>query len=102
MKAHIFNQYTSKIAEIFGIEESEIFEKSKRRDLVDARHMLYYTCSKRPMRVVYIQKYMKDRGYDIGHTSILHGIEVAKKRVKSEKDYKSLIKAIQLDSILGL
>tara|TARA_B110000046_G_scaffold173562_1_gene196279 strand:+ start:436 stop:759 length:324 start_codon:yes stop_codon:yes gene_type:complete len=96
MKEAIFNQYATKIASVFNINEEEIFEKSKKRELVDARHLLYYVCSKRPMRVVYIQNYMKERGYHIGHTSILHGIQEATKRAEGDRDYKRILKEIQL------
>ena len=96
MKEEIFNQYATKIASLFNINEEEIFEKSKKRELVDARHLLYYVCSKRPMRVVYIQNYMKERGYSIGHTSILHGIQEASKRAADDRDYKRILKTIEL------
>jgi chromosomal replication initiation ATPase DnaA len=94
MKAEIFNQYATKVAAIFNIPEEELFMKSKKRGHVDARHLLYYACSKRPMRVVYIQNYMKERGYDIGHTSILHGIQKATHRIQEDRDYKRILKKI--------
>jgi hypothetical protein len=37
---------------------------------------------------------MKRNGYDIGHTSILHGISVAAERAKSDKDYKKVVKSL--------
>ena len=77
MKEQIFDTYAQKIAELFNLKVEDLFVKSKKRDIVDARQLLYYACSKRPMRVVYIQEFMKRNGYDIGHTSILHGISVA-------------------------
>jgi chromosomal replication initiation ATPase DnaA len=95
MKTEIFNEYTEKLLNVFDITRDEMFSKSKRRDLVDARQTLYYACSKRPMRVVYIQKYMKESGYDVGHTTILHGIKEIEKRVKSDKDYADLLKQLK-------
>lgn len=92
MKAEIFNTYATWIAKIFDIEESSMFEKSKKRELVDARQLLYYLCSERPIRVVYIQSYMSERGYNVGHSAIVHGIKVAKKRLSKDKDYKLIIK----------
>ena len=68
MKFDVFNNYVSQVAELFDVDEDAIFTKSKRRDIVDARQMLYYLCSKRPMRVVYIQEYMAERGYVINHS----------------------------------
>jgi chromosomal replication initiation ATPase DnaA len=95
MKAEIFNQYASEIAHIFDINEEDLFIKSKKRDIVDARFLLYYICHKRPMRLVNIQRYMKGRGYDIFHNNILYGIKTAKKRARRDKDYAKIIKALQ-------
>ena len=39
---------------------------------------------------------MKRNGYEIGHTSILHGIKVAGDRAKSDKDYKQVIKRLKM------
>lgn len=94
MKQEIFDSYARKIAEVFNLKVEDLFVKSKKRDVVDARQLLYYACSKRPMRVVYIQEFMKRNGYDIGHTSILHGISVAADRAKSDKDYKKVVKSL--------
>jgi chromosomal replication initiation ATPase DnaA len=94
MKSQIFNEYVSKIAHSFEMDEQDIFVKSKKREVVDARHLLYYVCSKRPMQVVYIQKYMNARGYIIGHPNILYGIKQAKKKVKKDKDYADILKSI--------
>jgi len=38
---------------------------------------------------------MKERGYDIFHNNILHGIKTAKKRARRDKDYAKIIKALQ-------
>lgn len=101
MKGKIFNYYASQIAQAFNISEGELFEKSKRREIVDARHMLYYACSQRPMRVVYIQNYMKERGYDIGHSSILHGIEMASNRTSVDKDYSRFVNYILDNDVIN-
>ena len=72
MKLNIFNQYVTEVAHLYNLEEELIFEKSKERGIVDARHLLYYLCYFRPMKLKYIQDYMKGRGYEIGHSSIIH------------------------------
>ena len=45
MKLNIFNEYATQCADLFGISEELLFTKSKRRDIVDARYLLYYMCS---------------------------------------------------------
>ena len=95
MKFDVFNSYVEQVADLFDVDEEAIFTKTKRRDVVDARHLLYYLCSKRPMRVVYIQEYMAERGYVINHSSILHGISQVEEKVKKDKDYVKAIKDIE-------
>lgn len=95
MKFDVFNSYVEQVADLFDVDEEAIFTKTKRRDVVDARHLLYYLCSKRPMRVVYIQEYMAERGYVINHSSILHGISQVEHRVKKDKDYVKAVKDIE-------
>ena len=95
MKSDVFNQYVDRISELFHISKEELFSKSKRRELVDARHLLYYLCYKRPMTLGYIQKYMASNGYTIQHSSVIHGVNIVDKRVKEDSDYMQVVKDIQ-------
>jgi chromosomal replication initiation ATPase DnaA len=92
MKQDIFNQYSDRIVDIFGISKEELFSKSKKREIVDARHLLYYLCHKRPMTITYIQRYMSENGYDIQHSSVIHGINSVSVRVKDDADYMQTVK----------
>ena len=96
MKREIFNKYTEQVNEVFRLEDNTIFKKTKKRDIVDARNMLYFLCSRRPMRVSAIQNYMSEGGYDISHTSILYGIKSIEDKFQEDKDYISTIKKIEL------
>jgi chromosomal replication initiation ATPase DnaA len=95
MKKNIFKEYASSCAKLFGITEDELFTKSKRRDIVDARHMLYFLCSERPMKIVYIQEYMLTNGYQINHSSIIYGIKQMRNKMSEDKDYKKAVKSIK-------
>tara|TARA_R100001463_G_scaffold76672_10_gene130880 strand:+ start:5756 stop:6055 length:300 start_codon:yes stop_codon:yes gene_type:complete len=94
MKKEIFNQYVKDVAQAFEVQASDIFTKTKERTKVDARHLLYYLCKKRPMRITYIQKYMEDSGYKINHSSIIHGITQVENRIEQDQDYLTLIDRI--------
>jgi len=94
MKVQIFNKYVQEVNNLFGIESEELFEKSKKRRVVDARHLLYYLCYTRPMRLRYIQDYMAENGYNVGHSSILHGIDQVNKKIEEDTDYKKVIERI--------
>jgi chromosomal replication initiation ATPase DnaA len=94
MKQDVFNQYADKIVDIFDITKEDLFSKSKKREIVDARHLLYYLCYKRPMTISYIQKYMSANGYDIQHSSIIHGINSVSSRVRDDADYMQIAKEL--------
>ena len=94
MKVNIFNDYVTEVANLYNIEEEKIFEKSKERGIVDARHLLYYLCYYRPMKLKYIQDYMGQRGYEIGHSSIIHGIQSVHKAMAQDDDYQKVINDI--------
>lgn len=95
MKQDVFNQYVERASSLFDINREEFFSKSKKRQFADARHLVYYLCSKRPMQVTYIVQYMNEAGYAITHSSIIHGIGSVKKRMKDDKDYVSIVKELE-------
>jgi chromosomal replication initiation ATPase DnaA len=87
MKKKIFMQYADAVAEQFHLSLDQMFEKSKRRECVDARQMLYYLCMERPIRVSYIQRFMEEEGLTLCHSTIIHGYKRAKKIIESDKDF---------------
>ena len=60
-KAEVFNKYADHVAEAHSITKDKLFSKSKERPMVDARHMLYYLCKTRPMRIRFIQDFMGEQ-----------------------------------------
>jgi chromosomal replication initiation ATPase DnaA len=95
MKKEIFDRYTNAIAKQFHLSIDDMFKKSKKRDIVDARQMLYFACQERPIRLAYIKKFLAEYGYDVQHSTILHGIKQAKKLIDSDPDYKEILDKIQ-------
>jgi chromosomal replication initiation ATPase DnaA len=95
MKLEVFNQYTNRVCELFKVEKGEIFSNNKQRRYVDARHLLFILCHRRPMSTSYIQKYIADEGGNISHSSIAHGIKVMQKKVTEDKDIETVIKEIE-------
>lgn len=95
MKQDIFNQYVDRVCELFNIKKTDIFSKSKKRNLVDARHLIYYLCFKRPMQITYIQQFMGNNGYNIEHSSVIHGVAAVDKKISDDKDYVTVVKEIE-------
>ncbi len=94
MKKNVFDYFVKEVCKQFLITEEDLMTKSKRRDIVDARHLLYYLCFHRPMQIRYIQEYMGGYGYEVGHSTIIHGIDVVSDKFEADEDYQKSITEI--------
>ena len=75
MKRKQFNIYVRKILKEVGISRELLFTKTKDREVVNARQVLYWACFVHgKFRAGEIVRIMKENGYDIGHSTIIHGI----------------------------
>jgi chromosomal replication initiation ATPase DnaA len=95
MKKEVFNMYAKGVAEVFNIDIAELFNKSRKRELVDARQLLYYLCYTRPMRISMIQDLMNENGYETKHSPIINGIKSMKNKLKEDPDYRVLVSRLQ-------
>jgi chromosomal replication initiation ATPase DnaA len=98
MKKEVFNQYAKRIADMFGITMEQLFSKTRNRDIVDARYLLYYMCSTRPMQLIYIQKFLEENGYVTKHPPLIHGINIVTKRLREDADYRIIVNKLK-DSV---
>lgn len=94
MKKEIFYNYATRIAKHFDLSQEEMFSKTKKREIVDARQVLYYVCLKRPMRVASIRRYMEEMGYVVGHSTIIHGANAVEKMIKEDKDFNKIVNVL--------
>ena len=83
--------YANAIAEQFHLTLDQMFEKTKKRECVDARQILYYLCMERPIRISYIQRFMEENGHNVSHSTIIHGYKKAKELIDKDKDYKKIL-----------
>ena len=95
MKREIFDRYATAIADRFHLTLDEMFSKTKKREIVDARQMLYFLSRERPIRISYIQKFMEDNGHIVTHSTIIHGYNKAKESVDNDKDYADVVNQIK-------
>ena len=51
------------------------------------------------MRISRIQHFMHNKGYDIPHSGIIYGVNQMSDLIKSDKDYKDLIKELKNDAV---
>jgi len=94
MKQEVFNQFVDRVSEKARISREDLFSRSKRRELTDARHLLYFLCSSRHMQISYIQKYMEESGYKVQHSSVIHGINSVENKVTKDADYRAIVKEL--------
>ena len=95
MKHEIFNQYVAKIAKLYRVEESEMFVRSRKQEMVDARHMLFYLCISRPIPAYSIKSYMAERGLSIQQSAINNGVRKIEKNISEDSDYARIISDIE-------
>jgi len=95
MKKKAFDIYAKAIAKQFHITLDEMFEKTRKRECVDARQMLYYLCMERPIRISYIQRFMAEQGHELYHSTIIYGYKKAKELIDSDRDFKELIEEVK-------
>ena len=95
MKKDIFDSYAKAIASQFHLTLDQMFDKTKKREIVDARQMLYYLCMERPIRISYIQRFMEEQGHSVAHSTIIHGYKRAKEMIDQDKDFKHVVKVLQ-------
>ncbi len=91
MKKEIFDSYAKKVAKQFHLTLDEMFTTTRRRDVVDARQMLYYLCMERPIRISYIKRFLEQYGFSVTHSTIIHGYNKAKELIQQDIDVKELV-----------
>lgn len=91
MKKEVFDYYAKLVADKFSLKIGDLFAKTKKQEIVDARHTLFLLCKLRPMANHYIVKFMCDNGYITPHTTIISGIKKAEDLYQKSRDYADLV-----------
>jgi len=91
MKKQIFNDYAEAVAQQFHLTLDEMFTTSKRRDIVDARQVLYYLCIERQIKVSYIKRFLEPYNFKVEYSTISHGFKRAKALIEEDSDVKDMI-----------
>jgi chromosomal replication initiation ATPase DnaA len=94
MKKEIFNQYYAIVCERYNINPDELFGSGRKANVAEARHMLYFLCQRRNMRITFIQQCLDERGVKVAHPNVIHGTRTIQKLVDTDKDYARMVDAI--------
>tara|TARA_Y100001938_G_scaffold150598_1_gene242314 strand:+ start:1707 stop:2009 length:303 start_codon:yes stop_codon:yes gene_type:complete len=95
MKYKLFKKYIQKILEHMEISHADLFDKSKKKSMVEARQLLYYLCHNRGMGATEIKDYMFREGHSLEHTTILYGINAMEDVIANDPDLEKIAEDIQ-------
>jgi len=86
-----FNTIVSEVCKHFEITKQEIFTKTKEHRISEGRQAIFYIARHSGMRVVEIQGFMRDNGYECPHSSIIYGIDVGEAKMGVDKWFKKMV-----------
>jgi chromosomal replication initiation ATPase DnaA len=95
MKKTIFDKYVKEVCELYRIRERDLWEKTKKLDIVNARYLLYYLCHIRNIAQVDIISYCEECGYSVARPNLIHAIKSIGKKVATDSDYYNIVKRIE-------
>jgi chromosomal replication initiation ATPase DnaA len=79
VKEKMFEIRVDRVVDVTGVTREELFSKTKEPRIVDSRQILYFSCSLK-MNIRDIEILMCNNGYEITHSTIIHGIKSAKRK----------------------
>ena len=96
MKRKIFDKYVEVVEDALEISKDDIFTKTRKRENVEARDLLFYLCSQRNMRGNFILDRCREYGLDLDDSQITRGKAKMEELINSDPDWLSLIHILTL------
>lgn len=97
MKRKIFDEYVGVVENVLEISKDDIFTKTRKRENVEARDLLFYLCSQRNMRGNFILERCKENGLELDDSQITRGKAKIEELINTDPDWKQLINSIVND-----
>ncbi len=94
MKRKIFDEYVEIVENALEITKDDIFTKTRKRENVEARDLLFYLCSQRNMRGNFILDRCRENGLELDDSQITRGKAKMEELISSDPDWKQLINGI--------
>jgi len=91
IKRKIFEKYVGMVEHALEISKEEIFTKTRKRENVEARDLLFYLCSRRNMRGNFILARCKENGLELDDSQVSRGKNKIEGLRHSDPDWKELI-----------
>ena len=96
MKEYIFKEYLANILSHLDITQNEFFERSKKREVVLPRQILYYLCrEKAHMQFTEIRRYLTKQGFEVALDTIIYGYNSFSELLKEDEDYLYIVNKLK-------
>ena len=95
MKKRVFEEYLTKVLQLFNLSEENFFNVKRDRTISNARYMLFFLCKRRGIGPTEIIKYVKERGFEVKHPSIIIGANTFKQKIMDDNDYAVAVSRIE-------
>ena len=97
VKRKIFDKYVGMVEEALEISKEEIFTKTRKRENVEARDLLFYLCSMRNMRGNFILARCRENGLELDDSQVSRGKNKIEGLKDSDADWKELVNKLVND-----
>ena len=96
MNIKLFNQIVDYVSHHTQVDEEEMFSRSRKKALVDARYLIIYIARQLDIKLVYIQRFFKLKGYELHYTTLFHASNRIGEDMKEDEYTKEVVNTILL------
>jgi len=96
MNPKLFTAIVELVSEFTSLNETEIFSKSRKKALVDARYLIIYIARQLDIKLVYIQRFFALKGFELHYTTLFHASNRIEQDIKDDEYVKELVDTIIL------
>ena len=91
MNHQLFSTIVNLVSEHTQIHESEIFTRSRKKALVDARYIIIYIARRMDIKLVYIQRFFALEGFELHYTTLFHACNRLEEDMEEDDYIKTLV-----------
>tara|TARA_R110002020_G_scaffold68061_6_gene178334 strand:- start:1243 stop:1551 length:309 start_codon:yes stop_codon:yes gene_type:complete len=78
------------------VDEDEMFSRSRKKALVDARYLIIYIARQLDIQLIYIQRFFKLKGFELHYTTLFHATNRIGDDIKGDEYMKEVVNSILL------
>tara|TARA_Y100000004_G_C8922364_1_gene416009 strand:- start:618 stop:986 length:369 start_codon:yes stop_codon:yes gene_type:complete len=87
----LMDEVMSTITSKCRVNDNEFLTQTKESHITEARYLFYAACTKNGIGPSDISRYMKNKGLDVAHSTVIYGINKIQKAAKKDKMIAELL-----------